>query len=96
MNPYILEASITGLFRLAIIILIVYAIYSIFIRIILPSVMKKYVNNIQQQFTHENQRTRDEQNRRKEGEISITYVNKDKNPSTNPDDAEYVDYEEIK
>jgi hypothetical protein len=58
--------------------------------------MRKYINDFQQKFTAENQRMHQEQNRTKEGEISIKYVNKDKNGTHNPDDAEYVDYEEIK
>jgi hypothetical protein len=65
-------------------------------RFIIPSMMRKYVNNMQQKFTQENQHSQDEMDGKKEGEISIKYVNKDKNNSQRPDDGEYVDYEEIK
>ena len=58
--------------------------------------MRKYVNDFQKQFTGQNQRSQEEQNIKKEGEVSITYVEKDKNKTHNPDDADYVDYEEIK
>jgi hypothetical protein len=65
-------------------------------RYVVPSMMRKYVNDFQKQFTGQNQRTQEEQNLKKEGEVSITYVEKDKNKTHNPDDADYVDYEEIK
>ncbi len=96
MQTIIHEASITGLFRLILIVLTVYAVYTIFIRFILPAVMRKYLKDFQQRFTEQNQRARDSQPLKKEGDISITYVDKDKNPTRNPDDADYVDYEEIK
>ena len=85
----------TGIVRLLLVILIVYIIYTLFIRVIIPSVMRKYVNDFQKQFTSVNRRDQEEQNRKKEGEVSIKYVNKDKT-TKNPDDGEYVDYEEIK
>jgi hypothetical protein len=96
MNSIIQEASITGLLRLILIIVIVYAVYSFFIRFIIPSMMRKYVSDFQQRFTNENQRSQEEANRKKEGEVSITYVDKDQKPSPGPDNGEYVDYEEIK
>jgi len=96
MHPIIHEASVTGLFRLILIIFIVYAVFSFIARYIIPSMMRKYVNDFQKNFTQENQRSQEEQARKKEGEISIKYVDKDKDPTHNPDDGEYVDYEEIK
>lgn len=94
MNPIICEASLAGLLRLVLVVLIVYAIFSFVMRYILPSVMKNYVSNIQKQFTEQQQQ--DYQEQKKEGEISITYVDKEKAKSHNPSDADYVDYEEIK
>ncbi len=96
MNPIICEASLAGLLRLILVVLVVYAIFSFVMRYILPSVMKTYVNNIQKQFTEQHQRQQDFQEQKKEGEISITYVDKEKAKSHNPADADYVDYEEIK
>jgi hypothetical protein len=58
--------------------------------------MRKYVNDFQQQFSGQNQNSQETQNQKKEGEVSITYVEKDKNKTHNPDDADYVDFEEIK
>lgn len=85
----------TGIVRLLLVILIVYIVYTLFIRVIIPSVMRKYVNDFQKQFTAENRRAQEQQSKKKEGEVSIRYVNKDKT-TKNPDDGEYVDYEEIK
>jgi len=82
--------------RLILIVLLIYAIFSFIMRYIVPAMMRKYVNDFQKQFTGQNQRTQEEQNLKKEGEVSITYVEKDKNKTHNPDDADYVDYEEIK
>jgi hypothetical protein len=58
--------------------------------------MKNYVSNIQKQFNEQQQRQQDFREQKKEGEISITYVDKEKAKSHNPADADYVDYEEIK
>jgi hypothetical protein len=96
MNPIIQEASLTGIFRLILIVLIIYYAFSFIMRYVVPSLMRKYVNDFQKQFTEENKRSQDEMNRKKEGEVSIKFVDKDKNKSQHPDDGEYVDYEEIK
>jgi hypothetical protein len=96
MHPVIYEASLPGLIRVLLIVLIVYAVYSIFIRVLLPLMMRKFVNDLQNRFTGDNEYKQTEQNRKKEGEVSIKFVDKDKNTSTHPDEGEYVDYEEIK
>jgi len=96
MHQIINEASFTGLFRLILIVLTVYLVYSLIIRIVLPSLMRKYVNDFQKRYSQQNQPTRNDFDQKKEGEISITYINKDKNNSQAADSGEYVDYEEIK
>jgi len=96
MDPLIQEASISGLIRVIFIVLIIYAVYSLLIRYIIPALMRKYVNDFQKQFTQQNKRAQEEMNKKKEGEVSIKFVNKDKNNSQHTEDGEYVDYEEIK
>jgi hypothetical protein len=96
MNPIIQEASLTGVFRLILIVLFVYYAFSLIMRYIMPMLMRKYVNDFQKQFTAEHQRSQEEIKKKKEGEISIKFVEKDKSKSKGPDDGEYVDYEEIK
>jgi len=96
MNPVFFEASLTGLLRLVLVVLIVYFIFSFIMRYIVPSLMRKYINDFQKHFTEQNERQHEDQIRKKEGEITIKYVNKDKNETQNPEGGEYVDYEEIK
>jgi hypothetical protein len=96
MQHIIYEASITGIFRLILILTVVYAVYKIITRLIVPAIMRKYITDFQQRYTQQNQRSRENQPQKKEGEVSITFVDKDKNKAHNPDDGEYVDYEEIK
>jgi len=96
MNPIICEASLAGVLRLILIILVVYTIFSVVMRYIIPAVMRNYVKNIQRQFSEQHQQPHDSHETKKEGEISITYVDKDKAKSRNAADADYVDYEEIK
>jgi hypothetical protein len=96
MNPIIHVANLPKALEVILIILIVYYAFSFLMRYIIPSLMRKYINDFQKRFTQENQRPREDQTLKKEGEISITYVNKDKNGIHKPDDDDYVDYEEIK
>jgi len=96
MQLIIYEASFSGLFRLLLILTVVYAVYKIITRLIVPALMKKYIKDFQQRYTEQNQQQRNSPAQKKEGEVSITFVDKDKNKARNPDDGEYVDYEEIK
>jgi len=96
MNQIIQIASLTGVFRLILIVLVIYYAFSLIVRYVMPLIMRKYVNDFQKRFTEENLRSQQEMNKKKEGEVSIKFVNKDKNKSQHPDDGEYVDYEEIK
>lgn len=90
MQHIILEASIKGVILT---ILIVYVIYIIATRFIFPSLMRKFINDFQQRFTDQNQNKN--QPLKKEGEVSITFIDKDKVQNHN-DKGEYIDYEEVK
>ena len=96
MNTLIQEASLTGVLRLILIILFIYYAFSFIMRHLMPLMMRKYVNDFQKQFTGQNQNSQQKQNIKKEGEVSITFVDKDTPKTQNPDNADYVDYEEIK
>lgn len=96
MNPFLQEASLTGMFRIILIVLFVYYAFSLIMRYIVPLLMRKYVNDFQKQFSQQNQYQQEEVKEKKEGEVSIKFVQKDKNKNQHPDDGEYVDYEEIK
>ena len=96
MNLIIQAASLTGVFRFILIVLVIYYAFTFIMRFIVPKLMQKYVNDFQKKFSEENMRAQDEMNRKKEGEVSIKFVDKDKNKSQHPDDGECVDFEEIK
>lgn len=96
MNPIIQEANLPKAIEVILIILIIYYAFSFIMRFVIPSIMRKYINDFQTKFTQENQRSQDEMNSKKEGEVSIKFVDKDKNKDHHTDDGEYVDYEEIK
>lgn len=96
MQYIIYEASITGIFRLILILTVVYAVYKIITRLVVPALMKKYIRDFQQRYTEQNKYQPNSPVQKKEGEVSITFVDKDKNRTRTPDDGEYVDFEEIK
>ncbi|MFZ4546066.1 MAG: DUF4834 family protein [Bacteroidales bacterium] len=93
MPPYIQEASVV---KALLVVLAVYAIYALFVRVIFPSMMRKFAGDIQQRYNQQNQGFNQDKTRKKDGEVSITFIEKDKNEKRNPDAGEYVDYEEIK
>ena len=93
MHPYIQEASVV---KALIVVLVIYAIYLLFVRVIFPSLLRKYAGDIQQRFNQQNQGFNQEQSRKKDGEVSITFIEKNKNEKRKADAGEYVDYEEIK
>jgi uncharacterized membrane protein len=95
METLILYASLTGMVRLIGIILLIYFIYNLIMRLIVPNIIKNQLNNLQQQFNNQNQPASN-QKKGKEGDISIEFVNREKEPVTKHDMGEYVDYEEIK
>jgi hypothetical protein len=91
----IYESSITGLFRFILILFFVYIGYTLLIRYIIPLLLKSTMRNFQQKFHDENPQFRNPQPK-KEGEVTIEYVEeKSKNQKAQSED-DYVDYEEVK
>lgn len=89
-----------GLFRLLLIILVIYLGFRFVIkpllRILLQYMVKKVVNNSMEDFKRQNQAS---QPKRPEGTIFVDYVPDGKSKSKPPkdkDEGEYVDYEEVK
>ncbi len=89
-------ASLSGVFRLIVIISVIYLLYSLLIRFIIPSVVKRQLNKFQQRFYEQNPHVTRHDERKKEGEVTIKYVNRDKTNSRPNNDEDFVDYEEIK
>jgi hypothetical protein len=94
-NSIIYEASLTGVARLIFIIIVIYAVYSLIVRYILPALVKKSVKNFQEKFFEENPHLRKETEQKKEGEISIRRTG-DIKARHMYNNAEDTDYEEIK
>lgn len=95
MQNLIFESSFTGLLRLILIAIIIYYVFSLLVRYILPQILKNSVRNYQKTYYDQNAR-QNETTKKKEGEVTIEYVDdKTKGKKAHSDD-EYVDFEEIK
>ncbi|HNX43902.1 MAG TPA: hypothetical protein PLJ84_00590 [Bacteroidales bacterium] len=94
-QEFINEASLTGTMRVIIILIIIYACYSLLVRFIIPTVIKKSLRNFQEKFYEENPDLRKEDNLKKEGEISIRRID-DRKARQLYNEAEDTEYEEIK
>jgi hypothetical protein len=87
-------ASLGGLLRLIIILLLVYVVYRFFVSTIAPSLFKHFVNEFQKQ--HMNANPPQQEQTPKEGTITIK-KDENKQKKENSDNiGEYVDYEDIK
>lgn len=95
MQQILIESSLTGLFRLILYILVIYAIYSFVVRVVFPLLIRNAVQGMQKQ--QENLRDQSyASGKKKEGEITIEYVDpKPVKPADSGQD-DYVDYEEVK
>ncbi|HPT13354.1 MAG TPA: hypothetical protein PK796_01095 [Bacteroidales bacterium] len=94
-HTVVIEASLTGIARLIFILIVIYAVYSLIVRYILPALVKKTVRNFQEKFFEENPNLRKDADRGKEGEISIRRTD-DVKARQMYNNAEETDYEEIK
>jgi len=91
----IYESSVTGFFRLILVILALYIVYAFITRILLPYLLRNTLKSFQQNFVNPDQGYREQHSRKKEGEITIEYLDKPERKQRQTDD-EYIDYEEIK
>jgi len=88
-------ASILGVIRTFLIILLIYFGFKILARLFAPFLMRYVAKKAGKQFEQQfGQYQRPQDTQRKEGEVSIDKEPK-KNKSSNKDVGEYVDYEEI-
>ena len=84
-----------SLFRLILIVIIVYLIYRALVRYIIPFLLKVYLKKSQERFFDQNPGLRHEENK-KEGEVSVDYVPGKKKGKKELDDDEYIEYEDVK
>lgn len=91
----VFDASLTGLGRMIVIIIVIYVIYSLVVRYILPALVRKSVKNFQEKFFEENPHLRKDDEQKKEGGITIRRTDDAKTQKIY-NDAEDTEYEEIK
>lgn len=96
MNPILInEASFTGIVRLLGILILIYAIYSLIVRYLLPIMVNKSVRKFQEKFFEDNPHLHKNREKQQEGEITITRSD-DVQAKQEYNNAEDTDYEEIK
>lgn len=93
MQPHLIDASMSGLFRLIFIFVLIYALYNLLVRVVFPSMVRKQVKNFQDQFQ---QQSSPPPSGGREGEVNIRFTGKQSSETRPHQDAEDVDYEEIK
>ena len=86
--------SVTGLFRMMIDLLVIYLVVRFFTRLLLPVVMEDYVKTAKRKAEKERQEIYRAEKKR-EGKISID-TGSYKGRKYKNDDADYIDYEEVK
>jgi hypothetical protein len=92
LNLVLLSAN--GTLRIILIILLIYFLYSFFMRWLAPLIARRFINHMQEQFFGKQADNRTEK-RKKTGEITIEKI--DKNIPKQADELiEDIDYEEIK
>lgn len=92
--PTIQQASMTGLVRLLLIILIIYAIYRILARYVFPFAVRYYLKRMEREFYNRNPHLRDEP-KKKEGDVTIEQQPGKTKGKISDDTGEYVDYQDI-
>lgn len=86
--------SANGTLRIILIILLIYFLYSFFMRWLAPLLAKRYINHMQEQFFGKQQNSQNDK-KKKTGEITIEKVDQSKTKQSG-ELIEDIDYEEIK
>ena len=89
-------ASVLGLFRTILILVLIYFGFKIIVRLLAPFLIKFVAKKAEQRFGRQYGQSQRQKNEpvKKEGEVSIDKVPNIKN--SNKDLGEYIDYEEVK
>ncbi len=84
-----------SLFKIIATFILAYLIFRIFTAWILPMIARWYINRFRKKFYERNPHARQSGERKKRGDIHITYKSSAEKTSTD-DLGEYVDFEEVK
>jgi hypothetical protein len=92
-----MEASIPGLFRFLLILIVIYYVFKLLVRFVFPFVVKNYLNKMQRNFYEQNPHL-DPDAKKKEGEVKVDSCPENGKQAERKDDdfGDYIDYEEIK
>lgn len=88
-------ASATGVFRLLLILVLLYYGFKLLVRYVFPYFLKRFVNNAQKNFYKQNPHLDPDQAKKEEGNVHVNNKNTKSKHQQN-DFGDYVDYEEIK
>lgn len=94
MNFSLVLLSANGTLRIILILLLIYFLYSLFMRWLAPLIARRYINHLQEQFTGKRPE-RPGSPKKKPGEITIEKIDQTKTKQTDGL-IEDIDYEEIK
>ena len=83
-----------ALFRLIVIMIIVYMIYRLLVRYIIPFLFKAYIKKSQDKFYQQNPNLRKDPLKKK-GEVSVDFIPEKRNRKSDVNEDDYIDYEEI-
>ncbi|NVO18747.1 MAG: DUF4834 family protein [Bacteroidetes bacterium] len=95
MQNLIYEASLTGVFRMVFIIFIIYVAITFVFRHIIPHLFRNYLQNFHEHNFNRESYSNNSQ-KKKEGYVSVEFIEQNKQQSHSGNEDEYVDYEEIK
>ena len=94
-----MEASLPGLLRFILILIIIYYAFKLIVRYVLPWLAKRGIKNFQKRFYEQNPHLDPDPKKEKEGEIKVKRNgNSGETHQKHKDNdfGEYIDYEEIK
>lgn len=94
MNYSLVLLSANGTLRIILILLLIYFLYSLFMRWLAPLIARRYINHLQEQFTGKRP-DKSKSDKKKPGEITIEKIDQSKSKQADSF-IEDIDYEEIK
>ena len=78
------------------IIIVIYLVFRLLGRYVLPYLVKRYVNKAKKNFYEKQQANRDnDYDKSKEGEVNIKYKKNQKSKSSKDELGDYIDFEEV-
>jgi len=84
-----------GLLKFLFIAFVVITLINVFFRYVMPFLLKRFVNKKMKDFGYTNEQRYNEQNQKREGEVTVEYDRRKKHPTyIDDDEGEYIDYKD--